>query len=144
MYIHSACIHQSIDVTWTNEPTLCLVEWVPRVSGRFPVSFNLNVHDLHKEAYSSNRNTGQVRWCRKMKWSELQWCKFTKVQNKAFGFMKFRVFWDVAPCSLVEDERHFRGAYCLHHKGDDNGGSTHLWNVTQLQRDYTALNLRRL
>jgi hypothetical protein len=30
--------------------------------------------------------------------------------------MKFRVFWDVAPCSHVEDRR-FRGAYCLRHEG---------------------------
>jgi hypothetical protein len=29
------------------------------------------------------------------------------------------VFWDVAPCSLVETDRRFRGAYCLHHQGDD-------------------------
>jgi hypothetical protein len=29
---------------------------------------------------------------------------------------KFRVFWDVAPCSHVEVDRRFRGAYCLHHR----------------------------
>jgi hypothetical protein len=28
------------------------------------------------------------------------------------------VFWDVAPCSLTEVYRLFRGAYCLHHQGD--------------------------
>jgi hypothetical protein len=28
-------------------------------------------------------------------------------------------FSDVAPCSLVEDDRHFRGAYCPHHQGDE-------------------------
>jgi hypothetical protein len=39
--------------------------------------------------------------------------------------MKFRVFWDVAPCSLGVDRR-LRGAYCLHHQGPDDGGSTHL------------------
>jgi hypothetical protein len=39
--------------------------------------------------------------------------------------MKFRLFWDVAPCSHVEVDRRFRGAYCLHHQGDD-GGSAHL------------------
>jgi hypothetical protein len=33
--------------------------------------------------------------------------------------MKFTVFWDVAPCSHVEVDRRFRGAYCLHHQGDD-------------------------
>jgi hypothetical protein len=32
--------------------------------------------------------------------------------------MKFRVFWAVAPCSHVETDRSFRGAYCLHHQGD--------------------------
>jgi hypothetical protein len=31
--------------------------------------------------------------------------------------MKFRVFWDVAPCSHVEFDRRFRGAYCVHHQG---------------------------
>jgi hypothetical protein len=28
-------------------------------------------------------------------------------------------FWDVAPCSLVEVYRRFRGACCLHYQGDD-------------------------
>jgi hypothetical protein len=27
------------------------------------------------------------------------------------------VFWDVAPCSLVDIDRRFGGAYCLHHQG---------------------------
>jgi hypothetical protein len=27
----------------------------------------------------------------------------------------------MAPCSLVEVYRHFRGACCLHHQGDDVG-----------------------
>jgi hypothetical protein len=31
--------------------------------------------------------------------------------------MKITVFWDVAPCSLVEVYRYFRGACCLHHQG---------------------------
>jgi hypothetical protein len=29
------------------------------------------------------------------------------------------VFWNVARCSLVETDRRFRGAYCLHHLPDD-------------------------
>jgi hypothetical protein len=33
------------------------------------------------------------------------------------------IFWDMAPCSLVELDQRFRGAYCLHYQGDD-GGST--------------------
>jgi hypothetical protein len=35
------------------------------------------------------------------------------------------VFWDVEPCSLLEIDRRFRGAYCLHHQSDDEG-SKHL------------------
>jgi hypothetical protein len=38
--------------------------------------------------------------------------------------MKTRAFRDIWPYSLVEVERRFRGAYCLHNQGDDdNGGS---------------------
>jgi hypothetical protein len=33
--------------------------------------------------------------------------------------MKMTVFWDIAPCSLVETGRHFRDVYCLHHQGDE-------------------------
>jgi hypothetical protein len=29
--------------------------------------------------------------------------------------MKFRFFRDIAPCSHVEVDRRFGGAYCLHH-----------------------------
>jgi hypothetical protein len=32
--------------------------------------------------------------------------------------MKMAVLWDVSPCSLVDIDRCFRGAYCLHHQGD--------------------------
>jgi hypothetical protein len=32
--------------------------------------------------------------------------------------MKMTVFWNVAPCSLVEIDRRFRDSYCLHHQGD--------------------------
>jgi hypothetical protein len=31
--------------------------------------------------------------------------------------------WDIAPCSLVGVDRHFRGAYCLHNP--DGGDYTH-------------------
>jgi hypothetical protein len=34
--------------------------------------------------------------------------------------MKMAVFWDIAPCSLVEVYRRFRGAFCLHHQGDES------------------------
>jgi hypothetical protein len=48
--------------------------------------------------------------------------------------MKMTVFWDVAPCRLVETYRRFRGA-CLIAFTDD-GGSKHLWNVGQFLKDY--------
>jgi hypothetical protein len=32
--------------------------------------------------------------------------------------MMIAVFWVVAPCSLVEVYRRFRGILCLHHQGD--------------------------
>jgi hypothetical protein len=41
--------------------------------------------------------------------------------------MKISVVWLVAPCSLVEIDVRFRGAYCRHHQGDrpdDEGVST--------------------
>jgi hypothetical protein len=31
--------------------------------------------------------------------------------------IKAAVFWDVAPCSVVDTSRRFRGTYCLHHEG---------------------------
>jgi hypothetical protein len=37
-------------------------------------------------------------------------CVYTK--------MKFRVFWDIALCSIIGMDRRFRGAYFLHHQGD--------------------------
>jgi hypothetical protein len=40
--------------------------------------------------------------------------------------MKVTAFRDIAPSSLVEVDRRFRGAYCLHQQVDDDGGSAHL------------------
>jgi hypothetical protein len=33
--------------------------------------------------------------------------------------LKMTAFWDIAPFSLVEVDRRFRGVYWLHHKGDN-------------------------
>jgi hypothetical protein len=38
--------------------------------------------------------------------------------------MKMTVFWDIAPCSVLE----------VYHP--DNGGSKHLWNISKLLPDY--------
>jgi hypothetical protein len=37
--------------------------------------------------------------------------------------MKMTVFWDVTPYSLVDIDRRFRGTCCLHHQGNEYGGS---------------------
>jgi hypothetical protein len=54
------------------------------------------------------------------------------------------VFWVVAPCSLVEIHRRFRGSWFLHrtHRPDD-GGSRHIWNDGELLTDCTAQQPRR-
>jgi hypothetical protein len=43
-----------------------------------------------------------------------------------------RVFWYIAPCSVAVVDRHFRGACCLHHRGDER-------NIGQHQQDRMAL-----
>jgi hypothetical protein len=53
--------------------------------------------------------------------------------------LKFRVFCDVAPCSHVEVGRRFRGAYCLHHHGDD--GVTYQKTLNFILAAVRALNL---
>jgi hypothetical protein len=58
--------------------------------------------------------------------------------------MKIAVLWHVAPCSLVDTDRRFRRAYCLHHQGDDpdDGGNKLLCNVGQYLPDYTVSHLQ--
>jgi hypothetical protein len=45
--------------------------------------------------------------------------------------MKLTALWGLQAFSVVEVDRRFRGAYCLHYQG-----STHLWNVCLLQWYY--------
>jgi hypothetical protein len=61
------------------------------------------------------------------------------------GNLKFTVFWDVAPCSHVEVDRRYKGAYFLHLQGDVMMEAVCTSEMSgQLQRDYTALHPRRL
>jgi succinate dehydrogenase/fumarate reductase cytochrome b subunit len=62
--------------------------------------------------------------------------QFLSIQVLTAACMKMTVFWDVAPCSLVETDKRFRGACCLHHQV--NGGRKHLWNVGILLPDFTV------
>jgi hypothetical protein len=50
--------------------------------------------------------------------------RYVRFQVLTAASMKMAVFWFVAPCSLVEVYRRFRGACCLHNQGDrpDDGG----------------------
>jgi hypothetical protein len=84
-----------------------------------------------------------LMWVRK-----LVYCVKEKKRNVPVSFqilmtvsMKMRVIWDtsIAPCRVVEVNRRFRGAYCLHYQGDrrDSGGCKHVWNASKLSRDYT-------
>jgi hypothetical protein len=57
-----------------------------------------------------------------MKYSTL--IKYTKI----IRIRQVTAFWDIAPCSLVEDG------------GPDDGGSTQLRNVGLLHRNYSALS----
>jgi hypothetical protein len=45
----------------------------------------------------------------------IAWC-WKGIQVFAVVSVKMTAFWNVAPCSLVEIDRRFRGAYCLHHQ----------------------------
>jgi hypothetical protein len=63
--------------------------------------------------------------------------------------MKAIAFWHMTLCSLVEVDRRFRGAYCLHHQCDityrsADTISTPVWNIDLLERQYTAAYPRRL
>jgi hypothetical protein len=71
--------------------------------------------------------------------------------NKMVGFevltavsTKMAVFWVVAPCSLVDVYRRFRGPCFLHHQGrPDDGDSKDLWDIGTHLPDHTALQPRR-
>jgi hypothetical protein len=44
---------------------------------------------------------------------------FVRFQVITAAGMNMTVFWDVAPCRLVEIDLRFRAACCLHHQGDE-------------------------
>jgi hypothetical protein len=44
---------------------------------------------------------------------------FVRFQVLTLMSMKMAVFGYVAPCSLVDTDSRFRGAYCLYHQGDE-------------------------
>jgi hypothetical protein len=56
----------------------------------------------------------QTTWCYILEDSHLQ-SFFVRFQVLTATSMQMVVFWDVSPCSLVEIDQRFRGAYCLHY-----------------------------
>jgi hypothetical protein len=58
--------------------------------------------------------------------------------------MKMTASWDVAPCSLVERDRHFRGAYFITKVMNRSDDETVCTLETSIYFDYTALHSRKL
>jgi hypothetical protein len=54
--------------------------------------------------------------------------------------MNIAVLWGVTPCSLVDTDWRWRGAFCLHHQCYD-GGSKLLWNIYSLYTDKAICGL---
>jgi hypothetical protein len=52
-------------------------------------------------------------------------CRLSRVAQASVSLVAFasykniRAFWDIAPGSLLEVDRRFRGAYYRHHHGDE-------------------------
>lgn len=73
--------------------------------------------------------------------------KFVECEVLTSKSMKTTLFWNVASCSLLDIDRHFRGVYCRHHQGDDHsddGSKSKLfWNVSQYLQDYILQRPRR-
>jgi hypothetical protein len=77
-----------------------------------------------------------------------EYCTTVRFKVLTEANMKMAAFWDVAPCSLVEVDRRFRDAHCLHHQMSDS--SPWWWRQyaplkrRAILRDYTAQYSRRL
>jgi hypothetical protein len=58
----------------------------------------------------------------------------TGIVRNSLHNMKMTVFWGVAPFSLVEIDRCFRGACCLHHQGNEISTSIAASSIYNYQR----------
>jgi hypothetical protein len=96
---------------------------------------------LHSNAHPHVACTIQDTPC-SMHWTVLDHPPYSPDLSPCHFHMKIIIYWDIAPCSLVEINQCFRGAYCLHHQGND-GGSKHLWNIGKFLWDYMAQHPRR-
>jgi hypothetical protein len=79
-----------------------------------------------------NKNTStQIIGLASIKLDSGRALKFVIFQVLTAVSMETTAFWDVAPCTLVQVDRH---VYCLHRRPDDEG-ITQLWNVGILIQD---------
>jgi hypothetical protein len=90
--------------------------WNERYSPKKTHSFQIFLRDVSYIIYIENYDsTVQTSWA-------LGTDSAVKIsflfKGSDISLLKMTVFWDVAPCSVVEIDRRFRGAYCLHHQGD--------------------------
>jgi hypothetical protein len=72
----------------------------------------------------------------------LKWQGNCNNYNSKVVSVNIAAFWVIEPFSLVEVYRRFRNAYCLRRRPSD-GGSTNLWNVGLLRREYMTLYTRK-
>jgi hypothetical protein len=89
------CLSSNLLININVTPPLC-----------FP--FTSNQHDLC--AYRT-----EIRCIPMADGTRMNIVHFVRFQVLTAASMKFRVFWHIAPCSQVEVDRCFRGAYCRHH-----------------------------
>jgi hypothetical protein len=83
----------------------CFRIWRTRINGNTNHRYKCQVSKIH----SPNNHLLPVH---------VRTCAAVRFQVLTAGSMKFRILWDVLPCSQVDVDRRFRGAYCLHHQRD--------------------------
>jgi hypothetical protein len=106
-------------------------------------------HTMHSRGHNIGTINGRKLKAIKARWPPVEWhisnlMQFRQVAQQlrfqvlTVSSMNVSLFWNVAPYSLVDTDRHFRGAYCLYHQG-----SKLVWNVGQYLPDDMAQHPRR-
>jgi hypothetical protein len=69
------------------------------------------------------------------------WKLLVTFQVLMVAIMKVAAFWDTAPCSLIEVDRRFRGAYCPRHQSLLSPSPWWWWQNTPLKRRAASTTL---